>query len=96
MAKDLFFKNSKRDWSRSNGDDSATSGYDPYGRSLFERHPRDVPTTIIVKQEPARMGWFGFTMAAMVSTRILSGKWPWYWAGVASKKLESPRSPRKG
>jgi hypothetical protein len=34
------------------------------------------------------MGWFGYTMAAMFATRILSGQWPWHWFGLAEKRLE--------
>ena len=37
------------------------------------------------------MGWFGCTMAAMFATRILSGRWPWHWFGLASKRLEEKR-----
>jgi hypothetical protein len=97
MAHDLVFKNSKRNWSRTSGD-ASSSGYDPFARSLFDRgHPsRAEPPIIIVKEEPARVGWLGITLGAMFGTRILSGKWPWYWAGLAAKKLESPPSHLKG
>ena len=92
MAHDLFFKNSKKDWSRSSGEETS-SGYDPYARSIFERRSRPEPPTLVIKHEgsaaqPARIGWFGATLAVMFSTRILSGKWPWYWAGMAAKKIE--------
>jgi hypothetical protein len=95
MAHDLFFKNSQRNWSRQSGDSSAT-GYEPYARSIFERRGSNSPScseqpVIVVKPEPRRMGWLGYTAVAMFSTRILSGKWPWYWAGLAAKKLESPQ-----
>ena len=92
MAKDIFIGNSQRNWSR-DGETSTSTGYDPYARSLFEgprperRRCEEAPA-IIVKQEPARIGWLGVTLAVMFSTRILSGKWPWYWAGLAGKRLE--------
>ena len=38
--------------------------------------------------QPHRMGWLGYTLAAMFATRILSGRWPWYWAGLAGKRIE--------
>ena len=40
------------------------------------------------EQPRSHMGWFGYTMAAMFATRILSGRWPWYWAGLAGKRIE--------
>jgi hypothetical protein len=38
-------------------------------------------------QPRARMGWFGYAMAATIATRILSGQWPWHWLGLAEKRL---------
>jgi hypothetical protein len=39
-------------------------------------------------QSRSGTGWFGYTMAAMFATRILSGKWPWYWFNLAGKRIE--------
>ena len=88
MAHDLIINNSKRDWSR---------GYDPYASSLFERPLcSEPPRTLVVKQEPARIGWLGATLAVMFSTRILSGKWPWFWAGLAANNHNPPTFQPKG
>jgi hypothetical protein len=94
MAHDLIFKNNRRNWSRDK--ETSVSGYDPYARSLFERpNCSTQPQTLIVKQEPARIGWLGATLAVMLSTRVLSGKWPWFWGGLVAKKL-NPTSQLKG
>ena len=95
MAHDLILGKNKRDWSRNQSD--SNSGYDPYARRLFERPAcSEQPQTLIVKREPARIGWLGATLAVMFSTRILSGKWPWFWAGLAAKKLNGSQPHVKG
>ena len=57
---------------------------------------RGVPDNSVGQQcvEPSRprMGWLGYTLAAMFATRILSGRWPWYWFGQASNRLEGKKS----
>jgi hypothetical protein len=94
MAHDIFSGETKRSWSRDQ-ETSSASGYDPYARSLFDRRVCAEPPPVIVQKEPARIGWLGATLAVMFSTRILSGKWPWYWAGLAGKKLEGHSAPRR-
>ena len=102
MAHDLFFKNSKRDWSR-NIQSVSDSGR-IYADEIFSRRPVPNPIRtddtehpkIMVVEKNTGMGWLGYTLAAMFSTRILSGKWPWYWAGIAANKLESPHAHQKG
>lgn len=95
MAHDLFFKNTKRDWSRDNTAGSST-GYDQNARAIFERRSCTEQPAIVVKSEPSHVGWLGTTVGVMFATRILSGKWPWYWAGLAAKRLEGSHSPQKG
>jgi hypothetical protein len=77
MAHDLFLKNSSRSWSR--GIEASASG-----SHLFEPM-----ATIVVKEQPRRLGWFGTTTAIVLASRVVSGKWPWYWGNIAAKKLES-------
>jgi len=92
MAHDIFFRHNTRDWSRG-CEDSSNSGA-VYADEIF--NPRQVVRTVpgscaepaVVVEKNTGMGWFGYTMAAMFATRILSGKWPWYWAGMAAKRLE--------
>lgn len=95
MAHDLFFKKSKRDWSRDNTD-SSSSGYDHNARAIFERRICTEQPAVIVQSEPSRIGWLGTTVGIMFGTLILSGKWPWYWAGLAAKRLDSSQPPQKG
>lgn len=109
MAHDIFTGNSSRDWSR--GCDSTSNSGAVYADEIFNRRrfPRTVdgscsnqPQEIVVREKATGMGWFGYTMAAMFATRILSGKWPWYWAGIVGKRLEGSSthghtpSPLKG
>ena len=47
--------------------------------------------TVCTESPRPRMGWLGYTMAAMFATRILSGRWPWYWFGQAADRLEKKR-----
>lgn len=89
MAHDIFMGSSKKDWSR--GCDSTSSTGSVYADEIFNPRRRetcsDRPAAVLVEKNTG-MGWFGYTMAAMFATRILSGKWPWYWAGIAGKRLE--------
>ena len=104
MAHDIFFKDNFRDWSRSCDNSTSNSG-SIYADEIFNPHrpPRAIlsrciePQNVVVEKNTS-MGWFGYTMAAMFATRILSGKWPWYWAGLARDRLEShtPPSHQKG
>jgi hypothetical protein len=92
MAHDIFTGENNRDWSR--GSDSPSNIGRVYVDEIFS--PRQMQRTIpgscserpIVVTKDTGMGWFGYTMAAMFATRILSGKWPWYWAGLAGRRLE--------
>lgn len=81
MAHDLFLKNSPRSWSR--GVESSSSGSHLFARSC------DLSPTVVIKDQRQGPGWFGTTVAVVLATRIVSGKWPWYWGGLAAKKLES-------
>jgi hypothetical protein len=100
MAHDLFFKDTKRDWSR--GCDTTSNSGAVYADEIF--NPRQVVRTVpgrcseptVVVEKNTGMSWFGYTMAAMFATRILSGKWPWYWAGMAAKRLEGSPTHQKG
>jgi hypothetical protein len=96
MAHDIFSGDNSRDWSRGSDNASSTSGRAPFARSLFERRSCAERPVIVVKQERASIGWLGATLAVMGATRIVSGKWPWYWAGLAAKKLDTSHSPQKG
>jgi len=101
MAHDIFTGESKRDWSR--GCDATSNSGSIYADEIFNPRRMARPTcseqpVVVVKN--TGMGWFGYTMAAMFATRILSGKWPWYWAGLAGKRLEgsthNPPASQKG
>jgi hypothetical protein len=80
MAHDLFFKNSPRSWSR--GIEASSSG-----SHLFER--REPTPLLIVRDKNSGHGWLGYALAATVTTRLVSGKRPWYWGQLAAKKIES-------
>jgi hypothetical protein len=95
MAHDLILGKTKRNWSREQNTANST-GYAPYARSLFERSSLPENRPIVIERQPVQIGWFGATVAAMLATRMLSGKWPWYWAGLAAKKLESSPTHQKG
>lgn len=74
MAKDLLLKKTKRDWSR---ESSVTSS--GYSRC----------TEIVVRSEPApRSNVLYWALGISAGTRLLTGKWPWYWAGRARQHME--------
>lgn len=81
MAYDLFLKNTPRSWSR--GIEASSSGL-----HLFESR-REPSPLLIVREKNSGTGLFGYSLAAVVATRLVSGKWPWELARLAVRKLES-------
>ena len=43
---------------------------------------------VIIEKPRPGLGWIGHAIGASIATRIVTGKWPWYWFGTAAKKLE--------
>jgi hypothetical protein len=78
MAFDLVFGKNNRDFSR--GSSSSVVGAD----SGEDR--------VIVVKEDRSMGLFGWTVTICLGSRIITGKWPWYWFGQAARRLEGPTS----
>lgn len=72
MAHDLIFKNSRRNWSR-----DTTCGYVP----SYSAAPA------IVVQERRGPGVLGWSIGIMIGSRLVTGKWPWYWAGKIDHHL---------
>jgi hypothetical protein len=79
MAKDLLLGRTKRSWSRQVA--PATSGHYLEQPACVDK-PAPAPA-----RGPGIIGW---SVGLMFATRILSGKWPWYWFG----RLDG-RTPRK-
>jgi hypothetical protein len=73
MARDLIFKSSKRNWSR-----DSISGYDPSCREM-------PPATVI--QERRGPGVLGWSLGLMIGSRLVTGKWPWYWFSRIDRRL---------
>ena len=44
---------------------------------------------VIVVKESGGMGLLGWVITISLGSRVLTGKWPWYWAGHAAKRLEA-------
>jgi hypothetical protein len=65
MAYDLIFKNTTRNWSR-----NSVLGYDPSCKATSP------PPTVQEKSGPSIIGW---SIGIMFGSRIITGKWPWYW-----------------
>ena len=73
MARDLLLKKTGRDWSRG----TSTSCGD--SRS----------TEIVIRAEPPHhSNVLGWAIGLSVGSRILTGKWPWYWARKLGKAAE--------
>ena len=80
MAKDLLLGRTKRSWSRQVA--PATSGH-----YLVEQ------PACVDKPAPARgPGIIGWSVGLMFATRILSGKWTWYWFGRLDGRVPAKRS----
>src|SRR5271157_5526228 len=93
MAHDLFSGKTPRNWSR-NSDKSSSTGYDPYVHGLFNRRDySDRPAAIVIEKKSSGGGWLGYTLAAVFATRVLSGKWPWYWGELAAQRAEKALDP---
>jgi hypothetical protein len=45
--------------------------------------------------EKSGMGFWGWMITISLGSRILTGKWPWFWAGQMAKRLEGggPQRP---
>jgi len=74
MARDLLLKKTKRDWSR----ESSASDESGYSRC----------TEIVVRSEPQRSNVLYWAIGLSAGTRLLTGKWPWYWATRAREHFE--------
>jgi hypothetical protein len=73
MARDLIFKNSKRNWSRDTVSECA-SAY------------REMPATLVA-QERRGPGVLGWSLGLMIGSRLVTGKWPWYWFSRIDHRL---------
>ena len=69
MAKDLLLGSTRRSWSRQ--EPPAASGH--YLALQPSCPDRPAPT-----RRPGIIGW---SVGLVFATRILTGKWPWYWFG---------------
>lgn len=72
MSFDLAFGKTSRDFSRGSSSGS-TVGDDK---------------VIVVERKSSGMGLLGWTITLAIGSRIITGKWPWYWFGQVSKRLE--------
>lgn len=61
-----------------------------WGRSTAEGDCGHQSCTDSPRRGPGILGW---SLGIMFATRIISGKWPWYWFGRVDERL-GPR--RKG
>lgn len=73
MAHDLIFKSSRRNWSRDTACGSAL-----YGSAM--------PATLVVQERPGP-GVLGWSLGIMIGSRLVTGKWPWYWFGKIDHHL---------
>lgn len=73
MAHDIIFGDRRRDWSR-----GSSCGYSP---SCVER-----PTSLVV-QERRGPGILGWSIGIMLGSRLVTGRWPWYWFGKIDRRL---------
>jgi hypothetical protein len=80
MAKDLLLGRTKRSWGRGGPGEPASSGHYLVEQPSCQDRPAPA-------RGPDIIGW---SVGLMFATRILTGKWPWYWFG----RLDG-RTPRK-
>lgn len=76
MAFDLAFGKTSRDFSR--GSSSSIMG----SSSGEDR--------IVMIERKSGMGLLGWTISLSLGTRVITGKWPWYWFGQLRKRLGDP------
>lgn len=82
MAYDLLFKNSNRNWSRDavSGEASCSDS----SRSLVPQEHRESATRESATRGP---GVLGYSIAIMIGSRLITGKWPWYWFRRVDQRL---------
>jgi hypothetical protein len=73
MAHDLLFKKSRRNWSR-----DSVSGHNGAYPAM--------PSTLVV-QERRGPGILGWSLGIMIGSRLVTGKWPWYWFSRIDHRL---------
>ncbi len=42
---------------------------------------------IVVQEQRPRPGLLGWSLGIMIGSRLVTGRWPWYWAKKIDQKL---------